>query len=171
MSAPLKLYAVLVGGAHPRASIELHDVQFVAGRSIEETYPLLRQRWWGTPGSLHIDAYAELETVDGFDIIPTAAAARGDVALYFVNTGGYTPGLFNEFHAFSFHVGRDKPAIWAAARARAAFESKHKDNFDQIDDVLCIDEALAAQNIGLALRPAPGKADAVHVTARYIPIG
>lgn len=170
MSDRLRLYAVLVGGAHARASIELHDVQFAAGRTIEETFPLLRQRWWGTPSSLHIDAYADLETVDGHDIALTPAAARGDVSLYFVNTGGYEPGVFNELHAFSFHVGRDKPAIWAAARARAAFASKHKDNFDQIDDVICIDDALGLQKLSLRLTPT-SKPDAVHVTARYIPIG
>ena len=34
-----KLFAVYLGGRAPKANIELHDVVFVVGESIEQTYP------------------------------------------------------------------------------------------------------------------------------------
>lgn len=168
MAADLRLFAVLVGGKHARASIELHDVQFVAARSIAETIPVLRERWWGTPASLHIDAYAELKVVDGYRIEPTREAVTNDVALYFVNTGGYRSGVFCEDHAYSFHVSADRRAVWAAAKQHAAFDQKHQDNLDIVDDVVCIDEALAQQRLRLRLTPTPGAADEIGIAATYM---
>jgi len=52
-----KLFLVYLGGRAPRANIELHDVQFVAGDSIEDTFEQLRKRWFGTVRGLHLDAY------------------------------------------------------------------------------------------------------------------
>lgn len=167
MNAPLRLFALFVGGAHERALIELHDVQFVIARSVEESYPLLRQLWWGKPASLHIDATAEIETVDGYDVIPAPGGEGGDLSLYFVNTGGYEPGVFGENHAYSFHVGRDKRAIWAAAKARAHFSHQHQDNFDTIDDIICIDDHLRPQNYALNFRPAANKPDAIRIEIGY----
>ncbi len=169
----MKLFAVLVGGKHARALIELHDVQFVAAASIEAAVPVLRRRWWGIPASLHIDAYAEIDTLDGFRVepAPAAKAPRGALSLYFVNTGGYVDGAFAEEHAYSFHVGADKRAIWAAAKARARFGQKHQDNFDPIDDVVCVDDALAEQAYGLRFTPAPGAPDIVRISATYMKLG
>jgi hypothetical protein len=168
VAAELKLFAVLVGGKHPRATIELHDVQFVAARTIEETVPVLRERWWGTPSSLHIDAYAELSVVDGYRIELSCEAHDADVSLYFVNTGGYRAGAFSEEHAYSFHVGADKRAVWAAAKARAVFDQKHQDNFDIVDDIVCIDEALAQQSVRASLTPVAHVANEVRIVADYI---
>jgi hypothetical protein len=168
VAAELKLFAVLVGGKHPRATIELHDVQFVAARTIEETVPVLRERWWGTPSSLHIDAYAELSVVDGYLIELSCEAHDADVSLYFVNTGGYRAGAFSEEHGYSFHVGADKRAVWAAAKARAMFDQKHQDNFDVIDDIVRIDEALARQSLRVRLTPAPDAPEQIRIVADYI---
>lgn len=160
---------MLVGGSHPRASIELHDLQFVAAPSIEATIPVLREHWWGTPSSLHIDAYAEIRALDGYRVAFTEdTSAAEEPSLYFVNTGGYSDGVFSEEHAYSFHVGADKREIWTAAKARARFGHKHKDNFETIDDVVCAREQLARQRIGLRLTPAPDAPDEVNIVAAYI---
>jgi hypothetical protein len=165
----LHLFAVLVGGNHPRALIELHDIQFVAARTLEETIPILRERWWGAPSSLHIDAFAEIGVVDGYRVSPVAAGSTDGaaVSLYFVNTGGYRDGVFGEEHAYSFHVGADKRAIWAAARERASFDQRHQDNFDPIDDVICIDDALAPQALRLRL-DRTDEQDQGRIVARYM---
>lgn len=168
----LKLYAVLVGGKHARANIELHDIQFVVARSIEETVPALRQRWWGIPASLHIDAYAELSTVDGVAITPvprTEAPANGP-ALYFVNTGGYEDGVFNELHAYSFHVSTDKKAVWSEAKRRAnTFDAPHQDNFEIIDDIICVDDVIQEQAYTLRYDALPGaEKGGPEIVAKYI---
>jgi FAD/FMN-containing dehydrogenase len=167
VAADLKLFAVLVGGRHARANIELHDVQFVAAGSIEEAVRVLQDRWWGTPSSLHIDAYAELNVIDGHRVELSDEANGQRVSLYFVNTGGYRDGVFCEDHAYSFHVGADRHAVWAAAKARAEFSQKHQDNFDIIDDIVCIDEALAQQNLRVRLVPTTSTDD-VRIVAHYI---
>lgn len=47
-----KLFAVYLGGRADRCNIELHDVVFVVGSSIEETYPLLAKKWFGSAFSI-----------------------------------------------------------------------------------------------------------------------
>ncbi len=165
-----RLFAVLVGGGHPQANIEVHDIQFVVAPSVEAAFPALERRWWGKPASFHIDAYAEIKCVDSHIVspVPRAEAQTQDVALYFVNTGGYIDGVFNEHHAYSFHIGANKRAIWTAARERAQFGRKHQDNFDLIDDIVCIDETLAQTPYALRFTPAPDAADEIHIVASYL---
>jgi hypothetical protein len=52
-----KLFAVYLGGRADRCNIELHDVVFVVGSSIEETYPLLAKKWFGNLHGFHIDSF------------------------------------------------------------------------------------------------------------------
>lgn len=169
----LKLYAVFVGGKHERANIELHDVQFVVARSIEETAPALKQRWWGRPDKIHIDAYAEITEVDGVRITPvprSEAKPASSLALYFVNTGGYEAGVFGELHAYSFHVSTDKKAVWREARGRVAhYVQPHQDNFDIIDDLICVDEAIQDQPYTLTYEPIAGAAKTgPRIVAEYM---
>ena len=46
---PLKrfLYLVVVGGRSPKANIELHDVRWVIGSNIQDTFDQLRNNWFG----------------------------------------------------------------------------------------------------------------------------
>lgn len=165
----LKLFAVMVGGKLSRARLELHDMLFVAAHSIEETIPALRKAWWGTPSSLHIDAWAILDRVDGFRIkpVPKITASPEQVSLFFVNTGGYREGVLNEEHAYSFHVGSNKAEIWKAAKARADFASRHKDNFEEVEDVISISDALEQPDIAIQLTPSSGP-DQIEVVAKYL---
>lgn len=41
-----KLFAVYLGDRADRCNIEPHDVVFVVGSCIEETYPLLAKKWF-----------------------------------------------------------------------------------------------------------------------------
>jgi hypothetical protein len=54
-TADLKLFAVYLGGRAAGCMIETHDVVFVVGHSLEETYPQLIKKWFGIPEQLHID--------------------------------------------------------------------------------------------------------------------
>ena len=62
------LYLVLLGGKAKKANIELHDVRWVVGSKIEDTYDTLRKDWFGSPKGLHIDSYKKIKYIDGYKI-------------------------------------------------------------------------------------------------------
>jgi len=43
------LYYIVLGGRAKKANIELHDVRWVVGSKIEDTYDTLRKDWFGSP--------------------------------------------------------------------------------------------------------------------------
>jgi len=62
------LYLVVLGGRAKKANIELHDVRWVVGSKIEDTYDTLRKDWFGSPKGLHIDSYKKIKHIDGYKI-------------------------------------------------------------------------------------------------------
>ena len=42
------LYLVVLGGKAKKANIELHDVRWVVGSKIEDTFDTLRKSWFGS---------------------------------------------------------------------------------------------------------------------------
>jgi len=62
------LYLVVLGGRAKKANIELHDVRWVVGSKIEDTYDTLRKDWFGSLKGLHIDSYKKIKYIDGYKI-------------------------------------------------------------------------------------------------------
>ena len=62
------LYLVLLGGKAKKANIELHDVRWVVGSKIEDTFDTLRKDWFGSLKGLHIDSYKKIKYIDGYKI-------------------------------------------------------------------------------------------------------
>ena len=62
------LYLVVLGGRAEKANIELHDVRWVVGSKIEDTYHTLRKDWFGSSRGLHIDSYKKIRYIDGYKI-------------------------------------------------------------------------------------------------------
>ena len=62
------LYLVVLGGRAKKANIELHDVRWVVGSKIEDTYDTLRKDWFGSSKGLHIDSYKKIQYIDGHKI-------------------------------------------------------------------------------------------------------
>ena len=60
------LYLVVLGGRAKKANIELHDVRWVVGSKIEDTYDTLRKEWFGSPKGLHIDSYKKIKYLIDF---------------------------------------------------------------------------------------------------------
>ena len=50
------LFLVVLGGKAKKANIELHDVRWVLGSKIEDTYEVIRKDWFGIYEGLHIDS-------------------------------------------------------------------------------------------------------------------
>mgnify|MGYP006298860943 CR=1 FL=1 len=164
-----KLFAVVLGGhCAPRSNTELHDVVFVAGERLEDTYRDLVELWFGTPEGLHIDSWIELDVVDGHRITLQRAPSSGDAALYFVNLGAYRPGAFLEVHDNTFVVAGSK----AEAKRRAKQEllqglvSVHTDDLFAVDDCLRLNR-VGRYHVGLEPTDAPST---LEPHSRYQPL-
>ena len=147
----LSLFIVVLGGRSLKSNIEIHDVRWVLGESLEDTFPELRKQWIGNINGLHIDSYKRIKYVDGYKIVIFKSKKDTlidpkieDESLWFVNLGGYNPKKMNEEHEFTLVAA--KKSIDAKKRARknwkAKLEQKHNDdlssitNFEQvIDDI------------------------------------
>lgn len=136
----MKLFAIYIGGEHPQAHIEIHDVRFVVAESIRDTHARLRADWWGTSGTLHIDCWAEIDHADGYDVRLAAAPPVGAERLYFVNLGGYDPGDFAEQHRNMFVVSTSVAEAKKRAIATIAdWKDAHRDDFYEAEHAFALD--------------------------------
>lgn len=144
-----KLFAVLLGGRAEGAHIELHDLVFTVGDSLEETYPKLVNKWFGKIHKrLHIDGVLELDIVDGFKVTLSSSLPENQLdLLYCVNFGGYQEGYFTEVHDIGFFVSQNKKDVIKRAKEKLcvnAFQQHCDDNFaigsdnlqKDIDDII-----------------------------------
>ncbi|PCI38628.1 MAG: hypothetical protein COB50_02090 [Thiotrichales bacterium] len=141
----MKLFAVLLGGRASGCHIELHDVVFTVGKSLEETYPLLVNKWFGESNRLHVDSSVELCHVDGYQItIKPHPPINQDNQLYFVNFGGYEQQVFGEMHHVGFYVCSSKKnaIIKAKKELCVGLTQQHcDDNFTiAVDDLIQINK-------------------------------
>ena len=144
------LFIVVLGGRSLKSNIEIHDVRWVIGESIDDTFPELRRQWLGKKDGLHIDSYKRVKYVDGYKIVPSKSfrnqsinASSDEESLWFINLGGYDPKKMYEEHEFTLVVA--KKAIDAKKKAKKNWESnlknKHNDdssqinNFEQVDNI------------------------------------
>ncbi len=136
------LYIVMLGGRHPAAKIEVHDVVFVSGNSLPEVYPQLRQQWFGTAAGLHIDSWMAVDGVENYKIsLSQTAPAAGEPRLFFINLGGYQAGNFGEEHSYLLVVAADKTSAKQKGKTMLAthWEKPHTDNLWDVDDCIAID--------------------------------
>ncbi|MEB3234603.1 MAG: DUF1543 domain-containing protein [Cyanobacteriota bacterium] len=147
------LFLAVLGGRTPRSRIELHDVRFVVGCSIDDTLPQLRQQWFGSRKGLHLDAWMAVRAIDGWAVslhplepdarlqAPAQPAPRPE-RLWFVNLGGYRPDSLAELHHFGLVVARSPQAAKAQAKRRWLQDAlkQHKDDLCAVDDCLAIEQ-------------------------------
>jgi hypothetical protein len=168
----MHLFVIYIGGSHSRSFIELHDMRFVIANNIEETYEALRQSWWGTPESLHLDAWGILNYADDHNVrISDQPPQNTTNKLYFVNLGGYDQHQFTELHKNIFVVAADeKQAKQKAVQQISEWQSPHRDYLHEIDIVLDLNNLITEQNKYLHLIATEDKSP-FEFTCRYTPIG
>jgi hypothetical protein len=157
----MKLFMFYVGGDCGGSNIELHDIRFSVGETIESCYPDLRQQWWGDPESLHLDCWGEVAQVDGYDVELTRDAVPADqLKLFFLNMGGYDPKVFGELHHNVLVVVPDARAarFEGLARIKDWFEP-HKDNIFEVEKAIDVSDAMNAYGYSLRLTKATAKKD------------
>ncbi|MFT3761108.1 MAG: DUF1543 domain-containing protein [Pseudoxanthomonas sp.] len=155
---PEKLFVVMLGGTHPKAKVELHDVVFAIGDTLESTYPQLRAQWFGAPRGAHVDSWMEVDGVDGWQVrFSDAPPPAGAPRLFFVNLGGYEPDVFGEAHKYLLVVARDAGEAKARGKAQAdpGWKLPHKDALYEVDDCIPVETA-GGRHVALVEGPHAG---------------
>ena len=165
----MKLFVIYIGGAHEKSFIELHDMRFVMAENIEDTYEFLRKSWWGTPESLHLDAWGVLEYADGHNISFKNEPSTSEDKLFFVNLGGYDKRQFTEEHKNVFVVAPTaSKAKVKALKQILDWESHHRDYQFEAEHII----DLGQFTNGLYIHLEPSEiAKEFEFTCKFVPIG
>ena len=165
----MKLFAILIGGDIKGGNLELHDVRFVAGNVIEDTFDQLRRDWWGRPASLHLDCWTELAEVDGYRVSLASEPGSSPEKLFFVHLGGYD-GSFEEKHLNLFIVAADKDeAKKKALKQVSGWTDKHRDALLAVDSALPVEASIAP--LYIHLEPTGREPAQPAITCQYRVIG
>jgi hypothetical protein len=135
--SPQKLFAILLGGKHPDALLELHDLCFTLASDQKSAFQNVSTRWFGDLSTAHVDAWQEITQVDGHEMCSEELSEKNK-KLFFVNVGGYVKGVFNEDHSYLFLISSS--VAEAKKRAKEKMKSKldlvHIDNSESIEQIL-----------------------------------
>ena len=155
------LYLVVLGGRAKKANIELHDVRWVVGSKIEDTYDTLKNQWFGSPKGLHIDSYKKIKYIDGFKINiinfendkiykKQLVKNKAKKNLWFVNIGGYSPTSMQEKHEFGLVIASTKLEAKNIAKSKwlIGCKKKHKDDIASLETLTICDDCEIIKKIG-----------------------
>lgn len=166
----MKLFAIYVGGEFEGANIELHDMRFVVAPSISETYDELRRQWWGKPKSLHIDCWAELDHVDGYDVTLRTDPYLGTQRLFYVNLGGYDSREFLEVHRNAFIVADTvAQAKYRAMKTVKHWREPHRDDLYEAEQAFALTDVARETHLYVHLKKT-SQTRALAFTCDYMPI-
>ena len=154
------LYLVVIGGRIPKANVEVHDVRWVIGCKIEDTFDDLRKNWFGSIKGLHIDSYKKIYSVDGHKIKIKKSQTKKSVIninkkvsnnkrLWFINIGGYDPKSMQEKHEFGLVVASTASDAKKLAKSKwlHGFSKKHNDDIDCLQSFADVDDCRLIKNI------------------------
>lgn len=172
-----KLFAVYLGGRADRCNIELHDVVFVVGSCIEETYPLLAKKWFGNLKQFHIDSYLHLKHIDGYEVVLSKESPQTieTKKLYFINLGAYKPHEFIEYHQSAFYVADNAPEAVRKAKSELCqgMQTVHKDDvvlLDRVSQDFDVDDILEIGHVDdyyISLKPSSSQEKPLPISAYH----
>ena len=156
------LFLVVLGGRAKKANVELHDVRWVVGSKIEDTYNALRRDWFGIFEGLHIDSYKKISYVDGYKInLKNIENEKSKINkfhkinfhqqnLWFVNIGGYDPTSMQEKHEFGLVVAKSSSEAKNKAKSKwlNGYKKKHKDDITNLKKLSTLDDFEPIKKIG-----------------------
>ena len=163
---------LLLGCKPPGRHVEQHDVFFGIAASLNQLVPEINAFWPG-PQKIHIDAWREVNTVEGYtvSIIQKREGVQVDDSnkLFFINLGGYLENRFEEQHYILLTVKPDKAGAFKAAKQTAFFKYNTTEGANShiddkygidVDDIYEIEDMLSPLQKGLyrvGLSPADGQ--------------
>ena len=156
------LYLVVLGGRAKKANIELHDVRWVVGSKIEDTFDSLKKDWFGSQEGLHIDSYKKIKFIDGYKIKlinfekdkiekrKLVKKRKDQKYLWFVNLGGYNPTSMQEKHEFGLVTASNKLEAKNIAKSKwlIGFKKKYKYDITFLEMLISCDDFELIKKIG-----------------------
>lgn len=177
MEDSFKLFMVMLGATPKGRTTEQHDIFFGIGQSLQSLAGAMLHFWPEAEGRLHIDAWREVTSVDGYRI--TIRPKSNDASrnqLFFLNLGGYRPGEFEEYHYKIVTVSENMAAAVRKAKSTAFYKhcgfSGASSHIDEkygidVDDIHKITDLLSEaekQRFSLEITPDPEAApDALQI--------
>ena len=156
----LNLYLVVIGGRIPKANIEVHDVRWVIGSKIEDTFEVFWKDWFGSIDGLHIDSYKKIYSVDGYKIKIKKSQIKKSTSkfirevnnnkkLWFINLGGYDPKSMQEKHEFGLLVASTASDAKKMAKSKwlNSFLKKHNDDINCLQSFSDVDDCKLIKNV------------------------
>lgn len=141
----MKLFMVLLGCKPPGRKTEQHDIFFGISETLRDLVPRINQSWQGA-GKIHIDAWREVNFVDGYDIkiipksLEAAEPSEENTKLFFINLGGYKQNEFEEFHYKMLVACANKTMAIVKSKASAFYlHTGFKGATSHIDDKYGVD--------------------------------
>ncbi len=140
----LKLFMLLLGCKPPGRHTEQHDIFFGIASSLRDLVPEIKA-FWREPEKIHIDAWREVNNVNGYEIKvvqageTSAATSEPEKRLFFINLGGYQENKFAEQHYVMLTVKNDRASAFSEAKSTLFFEENDFDGNSHIDDKYGID--------------------------------
>ncbi len=131
---------------------EQHDVFFGIGGSLKDLVPDILAFWPEANGKIHIDAWREVNAVDGYAIRVVSkdgiAEPVGMQKLFFVNLGGYKENDFEEYHYKCLSVAANAAGAIKQAKAQTFWKHSVSAHIDDkygidVDDIYEIEDVLA----------------------------
>jgi hypothetical protein len=156
----MQLFMVYLGGRIQGCHIEMHDVRFVVGDSIEQCYSKLKSQWVGDKNSVHMDSYMAIKHIDGYHVEVVNQPVSQAEKLFFVNLGAYRADSLAEQHDFALFVASDAEQAKQRAKVNllAGLSHIHKDDLHDVDDCFAID--LLDSQLSIKLTPS-GQSQAI----------
>ncbi len=140
----LKLFMLLLGCKPPGRHVEQHDVFFGIASTLDNLIPEIKA-FWPETDKIHIDAWREVNTVDGFriNVVPKIegnTVAESKNKLFFINLGGYLENRFEEQHYILLTVKEDRGAAFKEAKTTLFYSNNRFEGANShIDDRYGID--------------------------------
>ncbi len=156
----MKLFMLLLGCKPPGRNTEQHDIFFGIADNLKDLIPAINKAWPEAKNKIHIDAWREVNFVDGFEVkvykknTPGVDLIHQKLKLFFLNLGGYKENEFEEYHYKILAACEDKSAATQHAKASAFYKhtgfkgaaSHIDDKYGvDLDDIFDIEEILAPE--------------------------
>ena len=148
----MKVFYIIIGCTPKGRHTEQHDVFFGIAKNIRDLVPEIINFWPEAKGKLHVDAYREVNFVNGYQVEVVEKSKKStNETLFFFNLGGYLPDVLQEYHQQVLVVEKSLSEATQKVKSSAFYKDYNQPNgaSSHIDDkyALDVDDAFAVEDI------------------------